>query len=231
LALLVAAGLDVGPVLAVATLLPPPATPPHARYWMGTPALYNFSVPAVVLRILDPPSAGQPLPHAWVVGNDPGQLVLSAAHRAVSVAVALAGLGIGLAVLFGLVRRRGRTHTDPLLLTGALVALALAWAPVCWYHYRLLNFLGAAAICSVAMRRRRWGLFAVALTALVVVTWVAPVIDHVYIATHGWTAASPVALWCLTSVAPLADLVLGSLCLFGPGNPRGSHEGPRIDVE
>jgi hypothetical protein len=184
----------------------------------------------VALRFLDPPTPASALPPSWVVGNDPGQLVLPTAHRVVSVAVALAGLGIGLVALLGLVRKRGATRTDPLLLTGALVALALACAPICWYHYRLLHFVGAATICSVAMRRRRWGVAGAALTVLVVATWTAPVIDRGYVAAYGWTAAAPGTLWLLASIVPLADLVLGSLCLLAPGNARDRHGAAGFDV-
>jgi hypothetical protein len=212
-AALITLGLVVVPMLGVATLLPPPSSPPHAGYWMGTPALNNLSFPGTVLRILDAPKSGAALPQAWIRGNDPAWLVLSVQQRVVSVGVAVIGLALGLILVFVSLRRRGAAQPDPALLTGALVALALAWAPLCWYHYRLLHFVGAAAICSGGLRRRRWSIVGATFLALVVATWTALAMDRLYIGVFGWTAAVPTALWLLTSIVPFADLTLAVLCV------------------
>ena len=212
-ALLVTLGFVLIPLLTIAAVWPSPSTPPHATYWMGTPALKNFSFPATALRVLDPPRSGRPLPAAWIKGNDPAWLVLRPGNQVVSIGVATVGLAVGLAAVVAVVRRRGADRIDPLRLTGALLALVLAWAPLCWYHYRLLHFVGAAAVCAAAFRTRRWALAGLALSCLVVATWAAFAIDRLYLVPHGWTAASPVALWLLTSVVPVSDLALGWTCL------------------
>ena len=210
---IVAVGLLAFPWAYVAALRPLPHMPPHSGYWMGTPALLNFSLPAVALRLLDPPAAGAPLPPRWVVGNDPGQLVLPAASAATGVAVAVVALLVG----FLLVRCRsvgaGTDVSAEPVEVAALVSLALLAAPISWYHYQLLNFLGIALLATRWLRGRRVAAL-VALGGIVLAaTWMRSLMVEPYLARYGWTAARPGLLWMATSLTPAAGIVLFGLLL------------------
>ncbi|HUK12967.1 MAG TPA: glycosyltransferase family 87 protein [Thermoanaerobaculaceae bacterium] len=213
----VAAGVLVGgallavPWAAVALLLPPPHTPPRAGYWMGTPALLNASVPAVALRLLDPPTAGRPLPRHWVFGNDPGQTALPSAGAAAGVAAAAAVLAAGVLLLRRRAAAAGAADEDEPAALAALVALALLAAPISWYHYQLLNFPGIALLASRWLRARRRAALAGLAAILVAATWSHVLFVGAYVAHFGWTAAAPIRLWLATLATPAAGAGLFAL--------------------
>jgi Glycosyltransferase family 87 len=217
--LLTAAALLVGPWAFIAAILPPPHSPPRAGYWMGTPALLNFSVPAVALRLLEPPQGSGPLPSNWVVGNDPGQLALSPAHALAATATGALVFGVGVWLL---ARRAGRaTAQGDHLAAAALVALALAAAPISWYQYQLLNVLGAAVLAERWLRGRRFAALTALACVVAAVSWTHGALLAPYIGRYGWTAANPVWLWAATSLVPIADLALFGMLLGELGRGRG----------
>jgi Glycosyltransferase family 87 len=191
---------------AVVATRPPPHLPQSADYWMGTPALHNFSLPAVALRLADPPAAGAPLPRDWLRGNNPAQLHLPPARRALGVAVAAVTLLAGAAVLWWRLRRRPLAGEEAALAAAALVTLALLASPISWYHYQLLAFPGLALLAW------RWRRRAGALVALALVggglTWSHVAAVGLYLARYGPTAANPPLLWLATSLVPALGLVL-----------------------
>jgi len=221
---LVAGALLAVPWGAVALLLPPPHTPPRAGYWMGTPALLNASVPAIVLRLLDPPAAGRPLPRHWVVGNDPGQTALPPASAAAGVAAAAAVLAAGALLLRRRLGAAGLTSDDEPVALAALVALALLAAPISWYHYQLLNLPGIALLASRRLRGRRLAALAGLAAILVATGWAHVLFVGAYVARFGWTAAAPIRLWLATLATPAGGAALFALLRreLGRGGAGGS---------
>lgn len=163
----VAAALLVGGTTTLAVLRPPPYLPQGSGSWAGSPAFLSFSLPATVLRLADPPSDWREIPQSWLVGNRLEDVDLPVLAAILSLATALLTLGGGLFLIF----RSVRPETPPIAIYAALIALALAAAPVSWYHYRLLHLPGLAWLALALLTRRdRWGL--ALLAALVaVVTW------------------------------------------------------------
>ncbi len=196
-----------GPLALVAVTLPPPHLPASRGYWMGTPAVLNYSLPATALRLASLDDAGGEPPTPWLVGNNPESLQLDGREAALSVATSVLGLALGLGLVAAAHRR---AKLPPLALLAALVALALATAPISWYHYRILHFPGLAWLVWAALAERRPGRLA-GLAAL--------------IAGLTWTrVATPVALAVPASyhalfitgrglLVPLLELVLVALYL------------------
>ncbi|MFI5167550.1 MAG: glycosyltransferase family 87 protein [Thermoanaerobaculales bacterium] len=197
----------------VALRLPEPHAPPRAGFWIGTPSLVNCSVPAVVLRLLEPPVDREPLPPNWVVGSDPGRLSLPALHGVISVGAAAVVLAGGLWALARNARARTLREEDQTLLAAALVALALAAAPVAWYHYQLLNFPGITVLAARRLRARRIAAMALLGGVVLLATWPHALLMDPYVTRYGWTAANPVLLWLTTCVVPVADVALFAIFL------------------
>jgi hypothetical protein len=224
-----AAALITLPWAFVAGLLPAPHAPLHASYWMGTPAPLNDSIPAVVLRLLEPPARGRPLPDNWVVGNDPGRLQLPASHAVAGVASGTVALVVGILLIGRCVRRQAPGRDDEPVVSAALVALALASAPIAWYHYQLLNFPGIAILVARWMGRRRFAALALLACMVVAGTWASSFLLAPYVARYGWTAANPAWLWFATSVTLVADLALFAALLrelgaWGPAHGTVSRD-------
>jgi hypothetical protein len=191
-----------------------PGMPARMDYWAGTPAFLNWSVPAVVLRAMDPPHPGQPLPYAWEHGNYTPSLHLTRVQRAASILTAAITLTVGLACL--LMACRGRLNAKQLpLAMAALTALSLAASPVAWTHYQVMQYPGAALLLTSAVRLRRWTL---AMGTLVCAGLLYPVpvalLRVWYHEPGGWAALSPATLYLWTSIAPLACLGLYGLSLL-----------------
>ena len=220
---LVAAAALIGlPWVFVAGVLPAPHAPIHASYWMGTPAVLNDSIPAVVLRIIEPPTRGMPLPRNWVVGNDPGSLQLPRSHAIAGVTSGVIALAVGILLVGCRVRSRPPVHDDEPVVGAALVALALASAPIAWYHYQLLNFPGYAMLILRWTRRRRFAAVALLSCSAVAGTWGSALLLGPHLVRYGWTAANPGLLWLVSSVTLASDLALFASLLWELGRgPQG----------
>jgi hypothetical protein len=222
-----AALLILGPLLLLALAWPPPHLPTSAGYWMGSPAPLNASWPAVALRLLERPVAGESLPITWLQGDNPDDLTLPAAHRALSVVVALAVLGVGGALLLrsygsgtapewhglpGLPSSRAELERDHLLL-GATISLTLLAAPISWYHYQIFQLLPASVLGLRWLRRRAFLPLALLAALLGAVTRVPGWSFGAYVGRYGWEAGSPALLWLSTTSGPLLGTALFSLLL------------------
>ena len=182
--------------------LPPPHSPARADYWVGTPALLNFSLPAVALRLADPPTPGQILPLSWRNGNDPLAFKLPARQAALSAGLAGLLLALGAACLFFAARAGGRGELPAM---AAAVSLALLASPISWYHYQLLQLPGLALLA------RRWADRPARLLALAALaaglTWTQVAGVGRYVDRFGWTDAAPAWLWLASSLVPALALV------------------------
>lgn len=190
-----------------------PKSPPSAHYWMGTPAVLSWSLPSTALRMLDPPSHGADMPENWLRGNDPVSLVLPAAHRLASVAIAATTVLCGVLVL-GLACRWNLDRQQLPWAMAAMTSLVLAAAPICWTHYQVMQYPGVALLLAAFVQHRRWALtgFTLGFGALLYPVPVA-VLRSYYERYGAWTAASPATLYFWTSVTPMACLGLFVLLL------------------
>jgi hypothetical protein len=187
--------------------------PLRAHYWMGTPAMFSWSVPSVVLRLLTPITRGAALPPDWEFGNAAATLHLGPRLEWISVATAGAVFAIGMLALAVVCHGRLNGRQIPWAMAG-LVALSLAVAPVCWTHSQLLQYPGVAMLLIAAIRRRNWRL-ALATAACFALAYQLP--ERFLIAYHdthhGWTTASPFTLCFWTSVPPFASLGIFAIAL------------------
>jgi hypothetical protein len=188
--------------------LPPPHSPARADYWLGTPALLNFSLPAVALRLADPPAPGQPLPASWRNGNDPLTFELPARQGALSAGLAGMLLALGAAALLWAARPAGRGgggELGALHAMAAAVSLALLASPIAWYHYQLLQLPGLALLA------RRWASRPARLLGLAALaaglTWTQVAGVGRYVDRYGWTNGAPAWLWLASSLVPFLALV------------------------
>jgi len=190
-----------------------PKTPTGAHYWMGTPSMFSWSVPSVVLRLLLPITRGAPLPHDWEFGNEATTLHLGPRLEWISVATACAVFAIGIMALAVVCRGRLNGRQIPWAMAG-LVALSLAVAPVCWTHYQLLQYPGVAMLLTAGTRRGDWRL-ALATAACFALVYQLP--QRFLIAYHdthnGWTTASPFTLYFWSTAPVLASLTIFALAL------------------
>jgi len=197
----------------VACCLSGPKTPAGTDTWTGTPAILSWSLPSIALRIVDSPQPGGPLPPDWEFGNDLPNLHLPPARRALSVAVSLATLLAGIAVVAGAFKH-GLSAPQTFFAMAALLSLSLAASPVCWTHYQVMQYPGVALLFAHAWRSRRWSLLALSL-AVSALLYPAPVEILRYLAQHdgNWKLISHAALYGWTSVTALACLGIFVLLL------------------
>jgi hypothetical protein len=184
-----------------------------ATYWMGTPSMFSWSVPSVVLRLLIPITRGAPFPTDWEFGNVAAALHLSHRLEWISVATACSIFIIGIMALAVAGRGRLSSRQIPWAMAG-LIALSLAVAPVSWSHYQLLQYPGVAMLLIAAIRRRCWWL-ALATAACFSLVYQLPQQFLIsYRDSHnGWTTASAVTLYFWTSVPPFASLAIFALSM------------------
>lgn len=201
------------PWLVVRVFFAGPKTPTSAHYWMGTPSMFSWSIPSVVLRLLLPITRGAPLPHDWEFGNEAATLHLGPRLEWISVATACAVFAVGVMALAVVCRGRLNGRQIPWAMAG-LVALSLAVAPVCWTHYQLLQYPGVAMLLTAGIRGRDWRL-SLATAACFALVYQLP--ERFLIAYHeahnGWTTASPDTLYFWSTVPPLASLAIFALAL------------------
>jgi len=188
-------------------------TPVSATYWMGTPAMFSWSVPSLVLRLMTPITHGAPLPPDWEFGNVAAELHLPSRLRWISVGTACAVFVMGVTAL-AVVCRRGLNERQIPWTMAALVALSLAVAPVSWTHYQLLQYPGVAMLLTAGICRQYWWL---AFTTAASFSLAYQMPQRFLIAYHdahqGWTTASPFTLYFWTSVPPFASLTIFALAL------------------
>ena len=201
------------PWLVLACFFTGPKVATEAHYWLGTPAMFSWSLPSVVLRILMPLHPGRHLPFYWDHGNTAATLHLAPWLQTVSVAVALTALAGGILALIVVSRGRLRAAHLPFAMA-ALISLTLVAAPVSWTHYQVLQYPGVALLLYHAIRWRRWAL-AAGVVLCFALCYQLP--ERVLIQYHnihsGWTAASPLLVYAWTTIPPFAALGLFALAL------------------
>ncbi|HEX3748047.1 MAG TPA: glycosyltransferase family 87 protein [Bryobacteraceae bacterium] len=190
-----------------------PKIPVSSHFWMGTPSIFSWSIPSVVLRILTPIHRGNVLPHEWEFGNVAATLHLGTRLEWISAGTAIALLTVGTGALAWVCRGRLNRAQVPWAMA-ALVWLSLAAAPVCWSHYAILAYPGAAMLLAGAIRLRAWRM-ALGTAACFAASYQLPqwMLTRYHDAYGVWTAASPAALYLWTSIAPLASLGLFGIAL------------------
>jgi hypothetical protein len=204
--------LLIVPWLVVWAAFPGPSTPVSGAYVVGTPAFLNWSLPGVALRVSDPPQQGGQMPYNWEFGNMGGTLRLDTGRRLLSAGAAAFTLAAGLACFVLATKGRLNSPQVPWAIA-ALISLSLAASPVCWSHYQIIQYPGAAMLLTYVIRRRRLTMALVALPCLALL-YPAPVAAlRAYFGAHGLTAFSPGTLYLWTSVAPLASLALFGIYL------------------
>lgn len=197
----VAVVLTVGCLSMLAAFRPPPYLPQGDGSWAGSPAFLNFSLPATALRLADPPDDWRELPQTWLAGNRLEDVELPLPSVALSLATAVLTLGGGLV----LIRRMARPETPRIAVTAALVALALAAAPVSWYHYRLLHLPGLAWLALALMTRRDYRGLALFAALAAVVTW-----SHLAWLPPTGIAVDPSFVLARGLLVPVLELVLAA---------------------
>lgn len=214
----VAACLVAGPSLIVALTLDGPATPPRAGFLQGTPAFLSGSLPALALRLLDPATAGEPLPSNWLRGNLPEGLELDPGHAKISVAVAMVSFLAGFLVIAMMLGLREEPPEESAL-GAALLALVLVVAPLSWPHYQVLQLPGTALLGLALFRHRRRLELALLVVGFLVLNWNEAIVMGPYLETYGRTAHEPLLVWLLSSSPIAAGLLVFALHCRGLRRP------------
>jgi len=190
-----------------------PAFPGHADYWMGSPAILNWSLPAIALRVADPPVSPARIPVNWELGNLTRRLHLPRGQQLLSAGIGAGVLLAGLAALALVCRARLSAAQAPWA-AAALISLSVAASPVSWSHYQIPQYPGLALLLCHAVKRRRrlLGACTVVLGALLYRIPAEVLFDY-HARYAGWSAASPATLYIWTSVTPVAALVLFGMLL------------------
>lgn len=220
--------LTAGPVAWLAASGRAPALPQTSGYWAGTPAPGNVSLPAAVLRLVDPPARGGELPITWTSGYSTAAVPPAPWQRAVAVAAAaLLVLAAGGALLAPALAGGRAPGT---LAVASLASLAVAASPIGWYHYQIAHFPAIALLLAAYLGERRWRALAAFAPLALLATHPEWLGFGRYVERYGWTAASPTALHLSTNAATVATLALLAWLVLaarrrereaGPGAARG----------
>jgi len=207
--------LIVVPWTAVIARFPGPIKPQSASFTTGTPAMLVWSVPATVLRILDPAKAGKNIPDSWENGWDLPRLHLPTRNRVLAVAASGATFLIGMAVFAVVLGGRLESDDLPLAMAG-FTALTLAATPLAWTHYQVMQYPGVAMLLCGAIRMRRWFMVVATLLCGAMLNPLPVALLTRYYNQRGgsWSPADPFMLYFWTSTAPAASLVLFGLCIY-----------------
>jgi hypothetical protein len=218
-----AAGVLV-PSAVVSRLKSGPPLAVQSDFLMGTPAVLNWSLPAVALRIADPPISPARVPETWERSTGPQGPHLPRRQRWLSAGIGAGVLLAGLAALVLVCRGRLSAAQAPWA-SAALISLSVAASPIAWSHYQILQYPGLALLLCHAVRRRKWllGACTVGLGALLYRIPGDVLFDY-YTRHAGWSAASPATLYIWTSVTPVAALALFGVLL---GRVRAEAAPPR----
>jgi hypothetical protein len=210
------------PWAAVAIFLRGPLGLTKGSALTGTPATLSWSLPSLVLRILDPAGRSYLSPHNWMLGTNLEHFRLPFTLAAAGLAVALLTLGAG---LFALVRSAGfRLNEDQVpWAMAALVTLALVATPVGWTHYQLLQYPGVALLLIYTWRERQW-VQLIAVLALAVLIYPLPihVLDAFPHGYHDGNSLSSLYFW--TSLTPAASIGLFTMFVRRAGNAKRSPD-------
>jgi len=191
----------------VSCCLSGPRTPVGTDMWTGTPAPLSWSLPSIVLRVMERPTHPGELPPNWSV-VELTDLKLPGDERVISVATAAGTMIAGTLLLFSAVGGRLSSKQLPWAMAG-LLSLGLAASPVSWTHYQAMQYPGVAMLLAQAFRWSRWRLFAV---ALVCAAGLHPlpvaVLGAYYRQQNTWNTVPLPVLYFWTSIATVASLVL-----------------------
>lgn len=219
--------LAVGiPHLAVWVVSPKSFFPASHGYWLGTPSIFNLSLPALVTRIATAPQTGAPFPSSWVKGNLPSQANISPEEQLFSTLAALLSFAVVLAVLARALRNADQPQ--PLLKTLITLSGLFLALPIVWTHYRLLQAPGLALLISTFWRRRRFFHAVGALVLGLIMTWVPLLGFDLYLKRNGYTLAQPAVFWLLSSLPVLADLVVFFLMVRLVSETQRDKPGPTV---
>jgi hypothetical protein len=202
--------LLAAPWALVAFALTGPKAPPRVDYLAGTPCLLSWSLPSLALRAIDSPGPRGGIPSDWVIGYDLPNLHHSAAQRVLSLGVAAGTLLAGLLALYRAAAGRiGRT--ERMAAGAALMSLALVASPICWWHYQVLQYPGAAIVLVAALRPLRPWLFCGALLDAAFLFPVPAAVLRFYYHQHERWPDFPATLCFWTAVPAAATMVLFAL--------------------
>lgn len=213
--------LTAVPWLYVGCCLSGPAAPASTRFFGGTPAILSWSLPSAVLRALDSPRSGSPLPKNWYVGNNLPELRLPAWQREIAAGVAILTFVAGVVVLALATRGRLDAARLPWAMAASL-ALGLAASPVSWAHYQVMQYPAVAMLLCHAARERCWRRTAATVVcgAFLYPLPVAVLTAYYHHRGNSWEPASPVTLHFWMTVTPIASLVLFGLLIAQIRRPR-----------
>ena len=207
IAALGAAGALVAvPLVALTAAWPPPWRPAGQGYWAGSPAPLNLSLPAVALRLAEPPSAGGELPASWRGGVDLARFRVPPSRRALSLSIAAAVLLLGGAAVVRTLRATPPGRADDYAMA-ATIAIVLAASPISWYHYQLLQFPGLALLAQAALRRRSPAAW-LGLGGLVLGLTFPTRLGSGIARLGAPLESTPALLWLFTTATPLLSIAL-----------------------
>lgn len=186
-----------------------PQMPSGTGFLAGTSTILSWSLPSVVLRAFHPPGSDGKPPAIWTNDNLAG-VHLSPHDRVLAVSVAALTLFAGLFVWIYATRLRLARSAVPYA-SAALISLILIAAPVCWTHYQVLQYPGAALLLARTAQDSHWPrFFATLISWLFLYTVPVAVLRAGYAAHHGWPA-HPAYLYFWTSVSAAAGIALFTL--------------------
>jgi hypothetical protein len=215
---IVAAALSAVLLIAVPWLfvfrLDGPKFPAKGEFFSGTPAILSWSLPSAVLRALDSPRNGGPLPRNWYVGNNLMELQLPPWQKEISLAVAFVTFAVGVVVLA--IATRGRLDAARLpLAMAASLSLGLAAAPLSWGHYQVMQYPAVALLLCHVVRLHLWRRAAATVVcgAFLYPLPVAVLTAYYRHRGNSWEPAAPVTLHFWMSVTAVASLALFGLLI------------------
>jgi alpha-1,2-mannosyltransferase len=191
--------LFAAPAMVASAMVEGPMSVTEQSVPMGTAAPLNVSLPALALRLADPPLGGT-MPAPWLEGVAPRGWEPLSRRGWLSAVVALSVLA---AAALALDRARPRARSATAIELGVMTAAAILASPVSWYHYQLCQFPAMALVLERRLAAGRWRAAAFVALLSVALTRAQPWLFGRYVERWGWTAEAPVALWLTTSVGPI----------------------------
>lgn len=201
----------VVPYVGLSLFFDGPSLPRSSAYWLGTPSIFNLSLPALFTRIMTAPPSGASLPETWIKGNLPSQVVISPFEKLVSLISAVTALALLLLILG---RMRPRRQVDPTFAENLAVLAGLFLAmPIVWTHYYLVLSPVLAFLFCRYWRSRRFSLAAGTLLLELVMTWLPLIGLDWYLGRYGYTLQNPLAFWLITGLPLVGNSVVFAMLL------------------